>query len=137
MNIAFLTPEFPHPKTGFTAGIGTSIKNLIQGLQKEGHQITLLIYGQNDDELFIENGITFHKIKNVKLRGLSRFLTQKKIEKLINSLVRSNKIDIVEAPDWTGITANIKPICPIVIKLHGSAAFTLSAKPCHVTQSRA
>ena len=100
MNIAFLTPEFPHSKTGFAAGIGTSIKNLIKGLQQDGHQITVLIYGQNEDEKFIDNGISFYKIKNVKLKGLSRFLTQKKIEKLLNLLIKENKIDIVEAPDW-------------------------------------
>ena len=28
IKIAFLTPEYPHPKTGNSGGIGTSIKNL-------------------------------------------------------------------------------------------------------------
>ena len=32
MKIAFLTPEYPHPKTGSSGGIGTSIKNLAAGL---------------------------------------------------------------------------------------------------------
>ncbi|MDN3676722.1 glycosyltransferase family 4 protein [Flavobacterium paronense] len=123
MNIAFLTAEFPHSKTGFAAGIGTSIMNLIKGLQQEGHQISVLIYGQNKDEKFIDNGVFFYKIKNIKLKGLSRFLTQKKIEKLLNTLVKQNKIDIVEAPDWTGITSNIRPKCPMVIKLHGSDTY--------------
>ena len=31
MKIAFLTPEYPHPKTGNSGGIGTSIKNLAAG----------------------------------------------------------------------------------------------------------
>lgn len=123
MKIAFLTPEYPHPKTGLAAGLGTSIMNLSRGLQREGHQITILIYGENKDEMFIDNDICFYKIKNVKLKGLSRILTQKKIERLINSLVKANKINIVEAPDWTGITSSIKPICPLVIKLHGSDTY--------------
>ncbi|HNP32564.1 MAG TPA: glycosyltransferase family 4 protein [Flavobacterium sp.] len=123
MKIAFLTSEYPHSKTGFAAGIGTSIMNLSKGLLGEGHQIIVLIYGQEKDEIFSENGIVIHKIKNVKLKGLSRFLTQKKIEKRINLLVNENKIDIVEAPDWTGITSNISVNCPIVIKLHGSDTY--------------
>lgn len=123
MKIAFLTSEYPHPKTGFAAGIGTSIMNLSKGLLNQDHEVVILIYGQDKDETFSDNGIVFHKIKNIKLKGLSRFLTQKKIERRINSLVKENKIDIVEAPDWTGITSFIKPICPLVIKLHGSDTY--------------
>lgn len=78
MKIAFLTPEFPHPKTGKSGGIGTSIFNLSNALIDLGHQITLLIYGQDKDEVFIENGISFHKIKNIKVKGVSLILTQKK-----------------------------------------------------------
>ena len=123
MKIAFLISEYPHSKTDFAAGIGTSIMNLSKGLLDLGHEVVILIYGQDTDETFSENGIVFHKIKNLKLKGLSRVLTQKKIEKLINSLVKKNKIDIVEAPDWTGITSNIKLVCPMIVKLHGSDTY--------------
>ena len=123
MKIAFLTSEFPHPKLGSSGGIGTSILNLSKGLIRERHEVIILIYGQKEDTFFVENDISFYRIKNVKLKGLSRLLTQKKIEKLINSLVKKNKIDIVEAPDWTGITSNIKPKCPIVVKLNGSDTY--------------
>ncbi|HMK07213.1 MAG TPA: glycosyltransferase family 4 protein [Flavobacterium sp.] len=123
MKIAFLTSEFPHPKTGSSGGIGTSIMNLSQGLVLAGHQVTLLIYNQDKDEVFEENGIIFHKIKNVKVKGFSRFFTQKKIENLINVLVKKQKIDLVEAADWTGITSFIQPNCPIIIRLHGSDTY--------------
>jgi len=123
MKIAFLTSEFPHPKLGSSGGIGTSILNLSKGLISAGHEVSILIYGQREDAFFEENAISFYSIKNVKLKGLSRLLTQKKIEKLINSLVKKSKVDIVEAADWTGITSNIKPICPIAVKLHGSDTY--------------
>ena len=109
MKIAFLTPEFPHPKMGSSGGIGTSILNLSKGLVSQGHEVCILVYGQKEDEFFNENAISYYRIKNVKLKGFSRFLTQKKIQNLINKLVKENKIDIIEAPDWTGITSNIKP----------------------------
>lgn len=123
MKIAFLTPEFPHPKMGSSGGIGTSILNLSKGLTLIGHQVFVLVYGQKEDEIFVENNITYHRIKNIKLKGFSRLLTQKKIERLINNLVENHQLDIVEAPDWTGITSNIKPKCPVVIRLNGSDTY--------------
>ncbi|UPT70075.1 MAG: hypothetical protein M0D53_13190 [Flavobacterium sp. JAD_PAG50586_2] len=78
MKIAFLTPEFPHPKTGSSGGIGTSILNLAKGLTLQGHEVSVLIYGQKEDEVFTENGISYYRIKNIKLKGFSRLLTQKK-----------------------------------------------------------
>ena len=123
MKVAFLTPEFPHPKTGNSGGIGTSILNLSKGLVQLGHQVSVLVYGQKEDEIFEENNIVFYRIKNVKVKGLSLFLTQCKVEKLINKLYSENKIDTIEAPDWTGFTAFIKPKCPLIIRLNGSDTY--------------
>jgi starch synthase len=129
MKVAFLTPEFPHPKMGSSGGIGTSIFNLAKGLTQAGHGVFVLVYGQNENEVFVENNITYYRIKNARLKGFSRLLTQKKIQKLINSLVKNNALDLVEAPDWTGITSAIKPNCPIVIRLNGSDTYF-----CHLDQ---
>lgn len=123
MKIGFLTSEFPHLKTGGAGGIGTSLLNLSKGLVQSGHEVTLLIYGQKEDEIFEENGIVFHRIKNIKLKGFSRFLTQKKIERRINYLVKMKQLDLVEAADWTGITSFINPNCPMIIRLHGSDTY--------------
>lgn len=123
MKIAFLTPEYPHERLTHSGGIGTSIKHLALALEKQNHKVSIIVYGQNDDDSFSENGLTIYKIKNPKFKGLSWFLTKKKIEKLINTLHKAQKIDIVEAPDWTGITSFIKTTCPIVIRLHGSDTY--------------
>lgn len=123
MKIAFLTPEYPHLKTKNAGGIGTSIFNLSKALSALGHEISILVYGQNHDDDFIEDGIHFYKIKNIKVKGLSLILTQKKVERLINSLYDSGKIDIIEAPDWTGFTAFVNPKCPLVIRENGSDTY--------------
>ncbi len=124
MKIAFLTPEYPHPKTGSSGGIGTSIKNLAQGLLQEGCQVRVLVYGQKEEGVFDDNGISVQQIKNVKFKGLSWYLTRKKLEKIINQLYRNKEVDLVEAPDWTGITSFIQPKkCPIVIRLNGSDTY--------------
>lgn len=124
MKIAFLTPEYPHHKTGSSGGIGTSVKNLAMGLLGQGCSVRVLVYGQDEDAIFEDNGICVQQIKNVKFKGLSWFLTRKKLEKTINQLYSNGEIDLVEAPDWTGITSFISPKkCPIVIKLHGSDTY--------------
>jgi glycosyltransferase involved in cell wall biosynthesis len=124
MKIAFLTSEYPHPKTGGFGGIGTSIKNLALGLLKQGSSVRILVYGQDEEDVFEDMGITIQQIKNVKFKGLSWYLTRKKLEKIINKLHTNLEIDLVEAPDWTGITSFIQPEkCPIVIRLNGSDTY--------------
>jgi hypothetical protein len=53
-----------------------------------------------DAVLRMRNGDSTHK--NVKIKGLSWFYS-KKTERIINQL-QNRQIDLVEAPDWTGIT---------------------------------
>ncbi|MGV9003496.1 glycosyltransferase family 4 protein [Flavobacterium sp.] len=125
MKIAFLASEFPHPKIGASGGIGTSIFNLSKGLISMDHEVILFIYGQKKDDYFEEKGIKYYLIKNIKLKGFSRFLTQKKIEKLINKI----ELDVLEAPDWTGITSSIQPSCKVVVCVHGSDTYF-----CHLDQ---
>lgn len=124
MTIAFLTPEYPHPNTGSSGGIGTSIRNLAIGLLAEGCSVRILVYGQKGEGIFDDNGVLVQRIRNVKFKGLSWYLTRKKLEKIINKLYAENAIDLVEAPDWTGITSFIQPKkCPIIIRLNGSDTY--------------
>ena len=124
MKIAFLTSEYPHFKTGSSGGIGTSIRNLAIGLLAEGCSVRVLVYGQKEEGVFDDHGIVVQQIRNVKLKGLSWYLTRKKLQKIIDGLYESKEIDLVEAPDWTGITSFISPKkCPIVIRLNGSDTY--------------
>ena len=124
MKIAFLTPEYPHHKTGSSGGIGTSIKNLSQGLVALGCKVSVLVYEQKNDGFFYDVGISVYQIKNIKVKGLSWFLTRKKIQKKIDHLYNNQEIELIEIADWTGISSFISPKkCPIVIKLHGSDTY--------------
>jgi starch synthase len=124
LKIAFLTPEYPHPQIGGSGGIGSSIKYLARGLTQMGHKVTILLYQQPIEEVIDDSGVTIQRIKNIKFKGLSWWLTRKKLERIINQFYNSGKIEIVEAPDWTGITSFIKPKkCPVVIRLNGSDTY--------------
>ncbi len=123
MHLAFLTPEYPHPKTNPAAGIGTSIKNMVTALAEKGVKVSIFIYGQSTDEFFTEGGIKFHLIKQRKYRFMGWYLHRKFLENHLNKSIVQEKIDAMEAPDWTGITAFMKLKCPLVIRMNGSDTY--------------
>lgn len=123
MNIAFLTPEYPHEKTKAAAGIGTSIKNLAVALVNEGVEVSVFVYGQKTAEVFMDQGIKVHIIKAGKYKVFGWYRYRKELQHYVNHCIISDKIDMVEAADWTGITAFMKLKAPLVIRFHGSDAY--------------
>lgn len=123
MHIAFLTPEYPHPKIKNSGGLGTSIKNLVVALVGQNVKVTVFVYGQPKQEIFEENGVTFHFISNQKYRFAKWFFYRKFIEKYLNKVIEAENINLIEAPDWTGITAFMKFKVPLVIRFHGSDTY--------------
>ena len=123
MKIAFLTPEYPHPFTKPSGGLGTSIKSLAKSMINQGHSARVLLYGQEKEGCFEDDGVIVQQIKNVQWKGFSWYLTRKKLERIINQLHTQQELDLVEAPDWTGITSFIKPKSPVVIRLNGSDTY--------------
>lgn len=123
MHIAFLTPEFPHSLTNSSGGLGTSIKNLANSLIAEGVEVSVFIYGQKHNMQLNENGINFHfiKQKSYKLGGF--YLYRKHLQHYINNVIEKSNVDLLEAPDWTGITAFMKINCPLIIRLNGSDGY--------------
>jgi glycosyltransferase involved in cell wall biosynthesis len=131
MNIAFLTPEYPHPKVAQAAGLGTSIKNLTTALVEKGVKVTVFVYGQNKQEVIIEDGIVLHLIKNRKYKLFGWLFHRKHIQKYCNSVIKRDNIELIEAPDWTGITAFMQFPVPLVIRFHGSDTYF-----CHLERRR-
>lgn len=123
MHLAFLTSEYPHEKVNHAAGIGTSIKNLVESLVKEGVKVSLFIYGQGSDEVIKENGLTIHLIKRRKYALFTWYFHRKYIERYINKVIVSEGVDVIEAPDWTGVTAFMQFKIPLIIRFHGSDTY--------------
>ncbi|MFK7050326.1 glycosyltransferase family 4 protein [Flavobacterium columnare] len=131
MHIAFLTPEYPHLKIKHSGGLGTSIQNLVLALIAKEVKVTIFIYGQPKFEVFQENGIVFHLIYDKKYPFGKWFFYRRYIQKYINKVIQSEKIDLIEAPDWTGITAFMRFKSPLVIRFHGSDTYF-----CHVEKRK-
>ena len=123
MHIGFLTPEYPHAETGKSAGIGTSIKTLARSLKKSGVQVSIFIYDQSKSVELEDEGVKLYLIKQRRYAFLGWFLYRKFLEKYLNRKIKEENIDLIEAPDWTGITAFMKLNCPLIIRMHGSDAY--------------
>lgn len=123
MHIAFLTSEYPHPRVKSAAGIGTSIKNLVEALVKKNIRVTMFIYGQEENQVFTEDKLTYHLIADRKYRFGKWYFYRKFLKRYIENVVRVDKIDLIEAADWTGITAFMKFKIPLVIRFHGSDTY--------------
>jgi len=126
MHIGFLTSEYPSLSTS-CGGIATSVKNLATVLIQGGHQVSVFLYGQDKDDMIEIDKIKIFRIQNKNFKGISWLLTRNKIRKIINHEVDKNNLQLIEAADWTGITAFMKLNCPILLKLHGSDGYF-----CHI-----
>ena len=52
MKIAFLTPEYPHSRTGNSGWDRNQYKNLAESLTDLGHTVRILVYCQKKKMLF-------------------------------------------------------------------------------------
>jgi glycosyltransferase involved in cell wall biosynthesis len=127
MHIAFITPEYPHEKVAHAAGIGTSIRNLVVALSQKKIKVSVFVYGQQEDDVFTEEGVVIHLIQNRKYKFMGWYWHRKYLQNYLNQQIIANEIDIVEAPDWTGITAFMRLKAPLVIRFHGSDTYF-----CHI-----
>ena len=123
MHIAFLTPEYPHKKISHAAGIGTSIKNLAVALVKENCKVSIIVYGQNKSLVFEDEGVVIHVLEDKNYRFAKWYWYRKYIQNYCNQLIKEQNITILEAADWTGITAFMKFKIPLVIRFHGSDTY--------------
>ncbi len=123
LKIGLITSEYPHPKVKHTAGIATSIKNLAVTLVKKDVKVIVFVYHQDVNEIVSAEGVEIHLIKSRSYPLFGWYLSRKHIQNYVNSIVEKEGVNIIEAPDWTGITAFMKFNVPLVIRFHGSDAY--------------
>lgn len=123
MNIAFVTPEYPHSDFSKSGGLGTSIKNLAKGLSSQGVKVTVFVIGQQKNLKITENKIHLVSIAKQKHFAFNWYFERKRYQRIIQKYIDKNDIQLIEAPDWTGVSAFMKFDVPIIIRLHGSDAY--------------
>lgn len=123
LHVAYIVSHYPHKLFGHDGGLGTSVYNLVEKLKTINVKTSVFVYEQKEDFTFKENNTTIYSLKDCEDSFLKFYFNRKKIEKFINEKIAENNIDIIEAPDWTGITAFMNFKIPLVIRFHGSDAY--------------
>ncbi len=127
VHIAFLLPEYPHNSLRPSGGLGTSTRNLAAALALRDVQVSVIVYDQAADAHFEENGIAIHTLRSMRFPVAGWYLHRLHIAKEVRRLIVEKGIDLVEVPDWTGISAFMKLDVPVVMRFHGSDTYF-----CHI-----
>jgi len=118
LHIGFLTSEYPPLNSG---GIGTSISNLGRALVKQGHRVSVLGWGKKTE--FNDQGVEVRFLPSSTIPKMGWFLNRFAVAREINRMVREEHLDILEVPDWCGLSAGMRINCPVVIRCHGSDSY--------------
>jgi glycosyltransferase involved in cell wall biosynthesis len=122
MHIGFITPEYPQ-FTPVCGGLGTSLKILAESLVKNDIKVSVFLFNNKKDFQSSENGIDFYFIKKKNFFLGTWFFNRKYFQNKVQKIINNHNIDLIESPDWTGITAFMKFTVPLIIRLHGSDTF--------------
>jgi len=123
LHVAYIVSHYPHKAFGHDGGLGTSVYNLVEKLRMSNVQVSVFIYGQKNEFVLEENNVTLYSLTDSKVKVFKFYFNRKKIEKFINNKIQEKNINIIEAPDWTGITALMNFRIPLIIRFHGSDAY--------------
>ncbi len=118
MHIGFITNEYPPLPSG---GIGTSIRNLGRALVQQGHRVTVVGWGQKIE--FEDQGVKVRFLQETHTPKMGWLLNRNFAAHELNRMVREEGLDIVEAPDWGGLSAGMNLDCPLVICCNGSDTY--------------
>jgi glycosyltransferase involved in cell wall biosynthesis len=118
MHIGLLTNEYPPLPHG---GIGTNVKNLAQAFVRAGHRVTVVGWGKADE--WEDSGVKVSILPETLIPKIGWFFNRKVVEKYLRHLIKNEQLSIVEAPDWGGMSMDIQPGCPIVIRCNGTDVY--------------
>ncbi len=126
MRIGFYTPNYPG--LNGEGGIGSYTQTLGHGLVERGHQIYVLTPGEgksvNDGPISVHFTATHH------LPGFDKLLPGAgacwRVGRAIHRMVREEKLDLVELPNWEGYGLYFIQTTrtPTVVRLHTSSKET-------------
>ncbi len=104
-----------------SGGIGTQLRNLARNLVARGHRVTVVGWGEATR--FDDEGVRVRFMGHTRVPRMGWLLNRRRALRELVRLDREEGLDIVEAPDWCGPSAGMRPPCPVVIRCHGTATY--------------
>jgi glycosyltransferase involved in cell wall biosynthesis len=114
MKILFFCDEYPPRPHG---GIGTFVEALTRGLKGRGHEITVVGLGSSMAESE-RDGVRVITLARSNVRYVGNLISRIRLRVYLQDFVRTQKIDIVEVPDYMGMLPFGVPGATVVVRLH-------------------
>ena len=123
MHICFITSEYP--KEGYHhGGVGTFIQTLAHNLVKNNIQVSIVGLNYSDsNEEEVDKGVHVYRLKPLRIKPLTWYLTFKSINRQIAKINKHQKIDVVEATELGLAFINKIPGISYVIRMNGGHHF--------------
>lgn len=123
LHIGFLTPEYPHALVGKSGGLGTSLYTLAKELVACGQQVTVFLYGQKQSWIRQLDGVEVHSIAQKKYTIGGWYFYRKFLNSYLDQVIAQKRIQVLEVPDYTGVSAFMQFKIPVVMRLHGNDTY--------------
>ncbi len=124
MKILFICNEYPPTPHG---GIGSFTKLMAESLVKEGHEVFVMGYGNEETTTkTVMNGVQVWFLKKAyssKLKVLNLFYIYYNrwvFANKINAFAKQQEVDIIETYEWSAPLILKPKNIPLVVRLHGS-----------------
>jgi glycosyltransferase involved in cell wall biosynthesis len=123
MKVCFICNEYPPARHG---GIGATTRTLGRALVKAGHQVRVIGFcPQNESAPLFESdrGVLVRRLK-IAYSRLGWIRARYLLYKTVAQWIQAGLVDLIEAPDYQGLTAGWPPLrVPVVTRSHGSSSY--------------
>lgn len=117
MRIVFICNEYP-PRPH--AGIGTAVQTIARGLSQRGHEVAVVGLGDVNEES-IDGRIRVISLRRNRLRYVGNLLSRLHLRRWLSARVKTDGIDIIEAPDYQELLPFSVDGGTVIIRLHLSS----------------
>lgn len=130
IRVGFLTPEYP--SESYCGGIGVYVEQIASSLIARGHFAHVILCSGSDEFGHTTEGVPVHRLVYRKTKGA--VLARISIAIAAARLARELRLDLIEAPDFGGLSAFLRLFCPprcrVVVRLH------TGSKICRLTDAK-
>lgn len=114
MKICYVCNEYPPMPHG---GIGTFVHTIATGLAAEGHDITIVGWGNHAQETTVD-GVAVVTLPITGLPHLREWSVRWTLHRWLEHQAQSGRFQIVDTPEYSGPVPFRLRSCPIVVRLH-------------------
>jgi len=117
MKICFVIDRYP-PRPH--SSIGSFVQKMAHGLYARGHQLKVVDLGDSDAE-WNDSGVRVTTLRRSKVPYLGNLITRLRLRSWLHSQVNCGAVEVIEAPDYSGLVPFEVGRCATVVRLHMSS----------------